>query len=50
MCMYCMFGVHLEQGENRFHRMRRTHPKIYDYCMNSLGIKEVLEYINVAYK
>lgn len=46
-CMFCMFGVHLEQGENRFQRMKKTHPKIHEYCMYKLGLKEVLEYINI---
>ena len=48
-CMFCMFGVHLEKGENRFQRMKRTHPQIYDYCINKLGIGEVLDYIGVKY-
>lgn len=49
-CMYCMYGVHLEKSPNRFQRMKETHPKQYDFCMNKLGIKEVLEYINVPYE
>lgn len=49
-CMFCMFGVHLEKGENRFQRMKRTHPQIWDYCMNNLGIKKVLEYIGVEFE
>lgn len=49
-CMFCMFGVHLEQGENRFQRMKRTHPKIHEYCMEKLGLKEVLKYINVPFE
>jgi len=48
-CMFCMFGLHLEKGENRFQRMKRTHPKIYDYCINELKIGEVLDYIGVKY-
>lgn len=51
-CMFCMFGVHLEKGENRFQRMKRTHPKIYDYCIreeNGLGLGKVLDYIGVKY-
>ena len=48
-CMFCMFGVHLEKGENRFQRMKRTHPQIYDYCINKLKIGEVLDYIGVKY-
>ncbi len=49
-CMFCMFGVHLEKGENRFQRMLRTHPKHYDYCINKLGCGNVLDFINVDYK
>ena len=53
-CMFCMFGCHLEKGENRFQRMKKTHPQIYDYCMKpieegGLGIAKVLDYINVRY-
>lgn len=48
-CMFCMFGVHLEKGENRFQRMKRTHPQIYNYCINKLKIGEVLDYIGVKY-
>lgn len=32
-CIYCAFGAHLEKGETRFQRLKRTHPKQYDYCM-----------------
>ena len=46
-CMFCMFGVHMEKGENRFQRMHRTHPKQWAYCMDKLGLREVLAFINV---
>ncbi len=46
-CMFCMFGVHLENRPNRFELMKESHPKIYDYCMNKLGIKKYLDYIRV---
>lgn len=49
-CMFCMFGVHLEPEPNRFQRMKITHPKQYDYCINQLGIGKVLDYIGVKYK
>lgn len=48
-CMFCMFGCHLEKEPNRFQRIKETHPRQYDYCMNKLGIKEVLDYIDVPY-
>ena len=46
-CMFCMFGVHMEKGENRFQRMEKTHPTQYEYCMNKLGCKEVLDYMGI---
>lgn len=53
-CMFCMFGYHFEKEPNRFQKMKITHPKLYDYCLRDwdaggLGIKNVLDYINVKY-
>lgn len=62
-CIFCMFGCHLEKGENRFQRLKRTHPKQYEYCINGgemvdgkwqpskegLGLGKVLDYIGVKY-
>lgn len=50
-CMYCAYGCHLEKGEGRFARMKRTHPKQYDYIMRpweqgGLNYKEVIDWIN----
>ena len=50
-CMFCGYGCHLEKSPNRFERMKKTHPKIYDYIMRStsdggLGYKEIIEWIN----
>lgn len=63
-CVYCMFGCHLDKGENRFQHLKRTHPRLYDYCMNGgemidgklqptkdgLGLKTILDYIGVPYE
>ena len=64
-CMFCGFGVHLEKYPNRFQRMRETHPKLWDYCINGgeysedgmwrpsktgLGMGKVLDYIDVPYE
>lgn len=50
-CMFCAYGCHLEKGEGRFERMKRTHPKQYDYIMRpweegGLNYKEVIDWIN----
>ncbi len=49
-CVFCMFGVHMEKGgENRFTRLKKTHPKMYDYCINQLGLGDILDYLDVSY-
>jgi 3'-phosphoadenosine 5'-phosphosulfate sulfotransferase (PAPS reductase)/FAD synthetase len=48
-CVFCMFGAHLDKHENRFTRLQRTHPKLWDYCINTLKCGEVLDYIGVPY-
>lgn len=45
-CMFCMFGAHLD-AQNRFQRMKHTHPKQWEYCMTKLGLAKVLDYIGV---
>lgn len=63
--MFCAFGAHLEKGENRFERMKHTHPKHYEFCIGGgefdpadglwkpnekgLGYGLVLDYIGVRY-
>jgi 3'-phosphoadenosine 5'-phosphosulfate sulfotransferase (PAPS reductase)/FAD synthetase len=47
-CIYCAYGCHLEE-ENRFLRLEQTHPKLHQYCMENLGMKDVLEYMNISY-
>lgn len=46
-CVFCMFGVQHEKGTNRFQMMKETHPKLYKYCMEKLGLSEVLAYMNI---
>ena len=49
-CMFCMFGVQSEDAPNRFQKMAKTHPKLYKYCIEDLGLGKVMDYINVEYK
>ncbi|MGN0617439.1 MAG: phosphoadenosine phosphosulfate reductase family protein [Ruminiclostridium sp.] len=32
-CIFCAFGAHREKGESRFERLKRTHPRQYEYCI-----------------
>lgn len=49
-CMFCMFGVQYDEEPNRFQRMAVTHPKQWDYCIDKLGIGEVLDYMGIPYE
>ena len=49
-CMFCGYGCHLERYPNRFQRLAETHPKQYDYIINTLGMGKVLDYIGVEYR
>jgi len=53
-CMFCMFGVHMEKSDmfnkNRFQRMKVSHPKLWNYCINKLNLKQVLNTIGVNYQ
>lgn len=33
-CIFCAFGCHLEQSPSRFQRLKQTHPRQYEYCIN----------------
>ena len=44
-CMFCLFGYHMDT--KRLDLMKVTHPKQYDYCMNKLGMNEVLKWYPV---
>ncbi|NCB47977.1 class V aminotransferase, partial [bacterium] len=43
-CIFCMFGAQFAD-DNRFELLKELHPKLYDYCMNKLGIKAVMNYV-----
>lgn len=63
-CIFCAFGCHNESGESRFERLKRTHPRQYEYCIkggeydengiwrpnkNGLGMGHIFDEINSLY-
>ena len=62
-CIFCAFGAHLEKGKSRFERLKQTHPRQYEYCINGgeyvndiwqpnkqgLGMGHVFEELNKIY-
>jgi 3'-phosphoadenosine 5'-phosphosulfate sulfotransferase (PAPS reductase)/FAD synthetase len=63
-CIFCGFGCHLEKEPSRFQRLKKTHPRQYDYCLNGgeydengvwkpnkagLGMRHVFDELNKIY-
>lgn len=63
-CIFCGYGAHLESSPNRFEKLKKTHPAIYNYCIygggwdsqnmwtptkEGLGFGFVLDYIGIRY-
>lgn len=48
-CMFCPIGCHLDKPINKFQRMKITHPKQWDYCINKLKLGELLDFVGVEY-
>ena len=49
-CVFCTFGAHMEPFPNRFQRLKQTHPKLWKVSLDTLGLRTVLDYINVPYE
>jgi 3'-phosphoadenosine 5'-phosphosulfate sulfotransferase (PAPS reductase)/FAD synthetase len=63
-CIFCAFGCQRESEPTRFQRLKETHPRQYNYCINGgemkdgkwqpnkegLGLGFVLDYIGVKYQ
>lgn len=62
-CVYCAFGAH-RRGDDRFLRLKETHPRQYEYCLEGggydtdglwkptkegLGMRHVFENLNEIY-
>lgn len=63
-CIFCAFGCHREGSPSRFERLKQTHPRQYDYCINGgaydengvwkpnkdgLGMRHVFDELNRIY-
>jgi 3'-phosphoadenosine 5'-phosphosulfate sulfotransferase (PAPS reductase)/FAD synthetase len=47
-CSLCLVGCHLDKT-NKYQRLKRTHPDIWNFGMNSLGMGEFLDFIGIDY-
>ena len=54
-CKLCLFGCHMEKGDNRIQRLASIEPAAYNFamkplCNGGLGFKDVMDYIGVEYE
>lgn len=48
-CIYCLYGIQCDTTPNRIQRLKKTHTKQYNYCINKLKLGEVLDFIGIKY-
>lgn len=63
-CIFCGFGCHLDKAPSRFQRLKETHPRQYQYCLDGgehdesgvwkpnkqgLGMKHIFDELNMIY-
>lgn len=47
-CMFCAFGCDQETpGEGKFALMSKTHPQMFKYCMENLGLRDIFKFMGV---
>jgi 3'-phosphoadenosine 5'-phosphosulfate sulfotransferase (PAPS reductase)/FAD synthetase len=46
-CVFCLFGIHRDTTPNRIQRLATTHPKLYKYCLDVLGLRQVMDFLKV---
>jgi hypothetical protein len=49
-CKFCLFGIHLEKGENRIQRLARVEPEAYRHCIEDLRYDIVMDFIGVDWR
>lgn len=47
-CSVCPAGCHLER-KSKYIRMKTENPEMYDYAINKLNLKQLLDYVGVEY-
>lgn len=48
-CVFCAFGVHLQSHPNKFEQLKITHPQLYNYCLDTLKMRGLLDEIGIQY-
>jgi len=46
-CMFCMFGIDQDGCPNKIQRLQELYPKIHSYCLDTLGLRQVCNFMNI---
>lgn len=51
-CVFCCFGLQFEGKPNRFQKLKKSHPDLWEYCMKPLesggcGLQTVCDFMNI---
>ena len=49
-CMYCLFGIQFDKEPNRIQQLAQTHPQMYQYILDKLGFREVMDFMKIPYE
>lgn len=49
-CFMCLFGLHMEEEPNRLQRMQIEEPQKYNFVLNKLGYKQILDFMEIHYR
>lgn len=47
-CTFCLFGLHRDHP-NRIQRLEKTHPQLWKYCLDELGLRTVMDYMGIPW-
>lgn len=45
-CVFCLYGISYEEGENRIERLKRTHNQLYNFLINKMNVGKMLDEVN----
>jgi 3'-phosphoadenosine 5'-phosphosulfate sulfotransferase (PAPS reductase)/FAD synthetase len=45
-CVFCLYGIQYEEGENRIERLNKTHNQIYNYLINKMNVGKIIDEVN----
>lgn len=49
-CIFCCFGLHLDQSPNRFQVLKSLHPKLHRYVVDKLGLDKICDFMGLPYE